>query len=69
VGKSYLLIADYFLVTGDVFQTKATLKSLIDNFPSDEVKKQATEKLRMIEADELKKQQQLKSDSAGNDKN
>jgi TolA-binding protein len=69
VGKSYLLIADYFLVTGDTFQTKATLQSLIDNFPLDEVKKQATEKLKKIEEDELKKQQELKKDTIGNDKN
>jgi len=69
VGKSYLLIADYFQVTGDSFQTKATLQSLIDNFPLDEVKKQAAEKLKKIEADELKKQNQIKKDTTGNDKN
>jgi tetratricopeptide (TPR) repeat protein len=69
VGKSYLLIADYFQATGDSFQTKATLQSLIDNFPLDEVKKQATEKLKKIEADELKKQNQIKNDTTGNDKN
>jgi tetratricopeptide (TPR) repeat protein len=69
VGKSYLLIADYFLATGDTFQTKATLQSLIDNFPLDDVKKQATEKLKKIVADELKKQEQLKKDTIGTDKN
>ena len=69
VGKSYLLMADYFLATGDTFQTKATLQSLIDNFPLDEVKKQALEKLKKIEAEEMKKQQQLKNDTVGNDKN
>ena len=69
VGKSYLLIADYFLATGDTFQTKATLQSLIDNFPLDDVKKQATEKLKKINDDDLKKQQQLKKDTTGNDKN
>jgi len=70
VGKSYLLIADYFLVIGDTFQTKATLQSLIDNFPLDEVKKRAAEKLKKIDADELqKKQQQLKKDSLENNKN
>ncbi len=68
VGKSYLLIADYFLATGDTFQTRATLQSLIDNFPLDDVKKQALEKLKKIDADELKKQQ-LKKDTVGNDKN
>ena len=69
VGKSYLLIADYFEATGDLFQTKATLQSLIDNFPLDEVKKQAAEKLKKIESDELKKQTQMKNDTIGNGKN
>ncbi len=69
VGKSYLLMADYFLATGDSYQTKATLQSLIDNFPSDEVKKQATEKLNKIEEGEQKKQQPLKSDTVGKVKN
>ncbi len=64
-----MLIADYFLATGDAFQTKATLQSLIDNFPSEDVKKQADEKLKKIVADELKKQQQLKKDTIGDDKN
>lgn len=69
VGKSYLLMADYFLAIGDSYQTKATLQSLIDNFPSDEVKKQATEKLKKIDDDARKKQKPLKGDSVGNDKN
>lgn len=68
VGKSYLLIADYFQATGDSFQTKATLQSLIDNFPLDEVRKHAAEKLKKIEDDELNKQNQIKSDTIG-DKN
>ncbi len=68
VGKSYLLMADYFLATGDAYQTKATLQSLIDNFPLEEVKKQAAEKLKKVEGDEQKKQQQIKSDTVGNNK-
>lgn len=69
VGKSYLLIADYFQATGDLFQTKATLKSLIDNFPIIEVKKEATERLKKIEDEELKRRQQQKSDTIENRKN
>jgi tetratricopeptide (TPR) repeat protein len=69
VGRSYLLMADYFLAIGDSYQTKATLQSLIDNFPLDEVKKKATEKLKNIEEGELKKKQQLKGDTVGNNKN
>ena len=67
VGKSFLLMSDYFLATGDTYQTKATLQSLIDNFPLEDIKKQATEKLKNIIANEQRKQQ-IKSDSVGNEK-
>ncbi len=69
VGKSYLLLADDCLAMNDSYQAKATLQSLIDNFPLEEVKKQAAEKLKKIDADELKKQQPAKTDSTSNDKN
>ncbi len=66
VGKSYLLLADNFLATGDVFQAKGTLKSLIDNFPAQGVKDLARQKLRAIEEAELKKKAQEKADTTGN---
>ncbi|HWA34755.1 MAG TPA: tetratricopeptide repeat protein, partial [Cyclobacteriaceae bacterium] len=66
VGKSYLLLADNFLATGDVFQAKGTLKSLIDNFPGQTVKDIARQKLRTIEEGELKKKAQEKADTTGN---
>ena len=55
VGKSYLLLADNYLAMGDAFQTKATLKSLIDNFPQEQVKTVARERLKKLEDEELKK--------------
>ncbi|GHN01330.1 hypothetical protein WSM22_28190 [Cytophagales bacterium WSM2-2] len=66
VGKSYLLLADSYFALGDSYQTKATLRSLIDNFPEEGIKNQATERLKKIEADELKKQQQAKPDTTKN---
>ncbi len=66
IGKSYLLLADNFLATGDVFQAKGTLKSLIDNFPAQNVKDLARQKLRAIEEAELKKKTQEKADTTGN---
>ncbi len=66
VGKSYLLLADNFLATGDVFQAKGTLKSLIDNFPAQNVKDIARQKLRAIEESELRKKAQEKADTTGN---
>lgn len=66
VGKSYLLLADNYLAMGDVFQTKGTLKSLIDNFPQENVKLLAREKLKKIEEGELKKQKEVKADTTDN---
>jgi len=68
VGKSYLLLADSYLASGDSYQAKATLRSLIDNFPLDEVKTAASSKLKKMDEDELKKKESVKPDSV-NDKN
>jgi tetratricopeptide (TPR) repeat protein len=65
VGKAYLLLADNFVATGDYFQAKGTLKSLIDNFPSQTVKDQATERLMILEEEERKKQAQVVQDTTG----
>ncbi len=61
VGKSYLLLSDNFLAVGDTFNAKAVLKSLIDNFPLDEVKQLAKSKLGAI--DQMDAKQKTKSDS------
>ena len=66
VGKSYLLLVDNFLATGENFQAKATLKSLIENFPKQDVRDLAKEKLKAIEQDELLKK--TKADSTTNEK-
>lgn len=57
VGRSFLLLADNFLAMGDRFQARATLQSLIDNFPTEYIKNQAREKLRAIEREEAKPKQ------------
>jgi TolA-binding protein len=66
VGKSFLLLADNYLAMGDTFQAKGTLNSLIDNFPQENVKVLAREKLKKISDEEIKKQNQLKADSIDN---
>ncbi len=68
VGKAYLLLADNFLATGELFQAKGTLKSLVDNFPRQEIRDAAREKLKEIEAEELKKKIKMESDTTGNEK-
>jgi len=66
VGKSFLLLADNYLAMGDTFQAKGTLNSLIDNFPQQDVKTIAREKLNKITDAEVLKQKQLKADSVDN---
>ncbi len=66
VGKAYLLLADNYLATGDVFQAKATLQSLIDyNFPLQYIRDAAADKLKKIGENELKEQQKIKADTTG----
>ncbi len=48
VGKSFLLLADNFIAMGDTFQAKATLQSLIEHFPIQQVKEEAKVKLAGI---------------------
>ena len=66
VGKAFLLLADNYVATNEIFQAKGTLKSLVDNFPTQEVKDLASEKLKKIEQDELRLK--AKTDSTDRDK-
>jgi TolA-binding protein len=59
VGKSFLLLADDYMATNEVFQAKGTLRSLIENFPGQQVKTMATERLKAIEEKERKKMEDL----------
>jgi TolA-binding protein len=63
VGKSYLLMSDYYLTVGDKFQTRATLQSLIDNFPLADVKEAAKLKLKALDQEEAKTKQISPKDS------
>ena len=49
LGKSFLLIADNYLKMEELLQAKATLNSLIENFPDPEIKSQAGAKLDVID--------------------
>ena len=63
VGKAFLLLADNFLATGDVFQAKATLQSLLPDFPLESIRNEATLKLKKIEAEQLNKEREAEVDS------
>ncbi len=66
VGKSFLLLVDNYLAMGDTFQAKGTLNSLIDNFPQENIKALAREKLKKITGEEFNNKKQLKADSVDN---
>ena len=48
LGQSFLLIADNYLKMNELLQAKATLNSLMENFPDTEIKSQAEAKLAKI---------------------
>ena len=67
VGKAYLLMADNFIGMDQLFQARATLQSLIDNFPLKHIKDAATTKLRDIDKAEADKQRELEADTLESD--
>jgi tetratricopeptide (TPR) repeat protein len=54
VAKGFILLADIYVERGNNFQAEQTLKSIIDNYNGDDLKKIANEKLRKIKASEAK---------------
>lgn len=66
VGKSFLLIADNFVAQEDFFNARATLTSLIENFPLQHVKDEAKRKLKEVETTELQKQKEAQADTLDN---
>ncbi|MFA8299694.1 MAG: tetratricopeptide repeat protein [Hyphomicrobiales bacterium] len=64
VGRGFILLADVYVATNNNFQAKQTLKSIIDNFPGENLKKLAKQKLKEIED---KKPQDKKSKNQPND--
>jgi len=52
ITRAYMLLADLFIVQKDYFNAKATLKSVIEHCSIAFLKNEATEKLKMVEAEE-----------------
>jgi tetratricopeptide (TPR) repeat protein len=50
VGKAFLLLAENFLATNEVFQARATLQSLVDGFPLETIKDKARQRLLKLNA-------------------
>ena len=52
ITRAYMLLADLFIVQKDYFNAKATLKSVIEHCSIVSLKNEATEKLKIAEAEE-----------------
>lgn len=52
VAMSFIVLSDIYVAKGNVFQAKATLHSIIDNYPAGEPKELAQRKLTEIENNE-----------------
>jgi TolA-binding protein len=66
VGKSFLLLADNFVATGDLFNARNTLQSLVDKFPGQQVKDQAKAKLLEIDKLDLEEKKKAEADTLDN---
>jgi len=67
VGKAFLLMAENFVAMNDMFQAKATLQSLIDHFPLQQIRDRASSRLKEIERMESEIQRRAEADSVAVD--
>ena len=49
LAKGFILLADIYVVHDNTFQAKQTLQSIIDNYEGDDLRKIASDKLKLIE--------------------
>lgn len=57
VAMSFIVLSDIYVAKGNVFQAKATLHSIIDNYTTGKPKELAKQKLAAIEKEELKNEE------------
>jgi hypothetical protein len=54
LGKTYLLLADIYIVNDNLLQAKATLQSLLDNYTTqDDVREEGEKKLAEVQGKEM----------------
>ena len=61
IGKSFLLVTDNYIKLDELFQARATLKSIIENAPEEEIVAEAKQKLAVL--DEAQKDELAEEDS------
>ncbi len=58
VAMSFITLSDVYVAKGNVFQAKATLQSIIENYPGGEPKTMAQQRLAEIEKEESKDEEE-----------
>ena len=58
VAKGFLLLADVYLASGNVFQAKETLKSIIEHYTGPDLGEIAAQKLNELEENEVQPEQE-----------
>lgn len=58
IAKGFILLSDIYVGTGNTFQAKQTLQSIIDNYPGEDLRKEAVSKLNRIVTQEKATQNQ-----------
>lgn len=48
VAKAFILLADVYLATGNEFQARQTLQSIVDNYEGEDLRNQASQKLDLL---------------------
>jgi TolA-binding protein len=59
VARGFILLSDIYAGMGNTFQARQTLQSIIDNYPGEDLRTEATQKLNAILAAEKAAQNQL----------
>jgi TolA-binding protein len=48
VAKGFILLSDIYVKNNNIFQAKATLQSIIDNYPGEELRQEARRKINLL---------------------
>ena len=63
IAKSFLLLANIYEYQGNNFQAKATLESIIENYPEDDLINEARRKYEMLISKEQREQEKIAIES------
>jgi len=64
-AKAFIMLAEIYTANDNVFQARQTFQSIIDNYPGEDLKNEAREKLKVLEQQEAEKEVKLQ-DTTGN---